>query len=87
MKTVNSISMQDHPAKAVVSFFFGLFAGTRTLIEAPFLQTHWQEFITFSIACVKAFTIGGFAWAGQTAVAWGRRSVVKAWRNRKIVNK
>lgn len=83
MKTLNIISMQEHPVKAIIASFIGLFAGAHTLLDAPVVQTHIQELMTFGVACAKAFTIGGFAWAGQTAMAWTRRKIIKVWRNRK----
>jgi hypothetical protein len=80
--------MTDHPMKAIFSIFAGLIAGSHSLLNSHPMQfmsaMNYQAILDLSIACAKAFMVGGAAWVGQTTAGYFRRKFLKWWRERSM---
>jgi hypothetical protein len=83
--------MNDHPIKAFFSIIAGLIAGSHSLLTSHPFQfisaVNYQAVIDLSIACFKAFLVGGAAWTGQTVAGYVRKKVIRWWRGRRDKNK
>lgn len=79
-------AMDEHPVKTFLSVIAGLIAGSHSLLNSSvsFLcSINPKAIIDLSVACGKAFMVGGSAWLGQTALIYFRKSVIRWWKNRK----
>lgn len=79
--------MTEHPLKAFFSIFAGLVAGSHSLLSSHPMQLitamNYQAVIDLSIACGKAFLVGGAAWTGQTVAVYVRKKILKWWKEKK----